>query len=98
MDDFVIARHQPPVLDQDGKMDLATTPPFKYDAYGVIRHLGNTGDGGHYISIVKDPGRGVWRKFDDERHHDVDPNKLSSRDRLQNGEAYIVFFQRAPIR
>ena len=99
MDDFVIARQHPAVPDQDGKMESpATTPPFNYDAYGVIRHLGNTGDGGHYISIVKDPGRGVWRKFDDERHYDLEPNKLSTRDRLQNGEAYIVFFQRAPIR
>ncbi|EXJ69355.1 uncharacterized protein A1O5_07391 [Cladophialophora psammophila CBS 110553] len=96
MDDFVIPR--PPTLpDQDGRMsmELATTPPYTYDAYGVLRHLGNSGDGGHYISIVKDQGRGVWRKFDDERHVDLDPPKLSQRDRLQNGEAYIVFYQRA---
>ncbi|KAH0833531.1 hypothetical protein AYO21_05210 [Fonsecaea monophora] len=96
MDDFVIPR--PPALpDQDGRMnmELATTPPYTYDAYGVLRHLGNSGDGGHYISIVKDQGRGVWRKFDDERHVDLDPMKLNPRDRLQNGEAYIVFYQRA---
>ncbi len=95
MDDFVIPRPsgQP---DQDGRMtmELATTPPYSYDAYSVLRHLGNSGDSGHYISIVKDQGRGCWRKFDDERHVDLDPNKLSSRDRLQNSEAYIVFYQR----
>ncbi|KIX96411.1 uncharacterized protein Z520_07677 [Fonsecaea multimorphosa CBS 102226] len=96
MDDFVIPRPPSPP-DQDGRMnmELATTPPYTYDAYGVLRHLGNSGDGGHYISIVKDQGRGVWRKFDDERHVDLDPMKLSPRDRLQNGEAYIVFYQRA---
>ncbi|KIW22145.1 uncharacterized protein PV07_12466 [Cladophialophora immunda] len=96
MDDFVIPR-SPALPDQDGRlnMELATTPPYTYDAYGVLRHLGNSGDGGHYISIVKDQGRGVWRKFDDERHVDLDPMKLSPRDRLQNGEAYIVFYQRA---
>lgn len=97
MDDFVLARPKP-MPDKEGKFDMATTPPFMYDAYGVLRHLGNSLDGGHYISIVKDPGRGAWRKFDDERHYDLDPQKLSPRDRLQNAEAYIVFFQRAPFR
>ena len=97
MDDFVIPRPLA-VPDQDGKIDLATTPPYSYDAYGVLRHLGNSGDGGHYISIVKDQGRGSWRKFDDERHVDLDPNKLNARDRLQNSEAYIVFYQRAQAR
>lgn len=73
----------------------AVTPPFNYDCYAVLRHLGSTGDGGHYVSLVKDPGRGCWRKFDDEKHYDFDPAQLSPRDRLQNGEAYILFFQRS---
>jgi ubiquitin carboxyl-terminal hydrolase 8 len=97
MDDFVIPR-PPAVPDKEGKVDMATTPPYSYDAYGVLRHLGNSGDGGHYISIVKDQGRGCWRKFDDERHIDIDPAKLGPRDRLQNSEAYIVFYQRAQAR
>ncbi|KAK4939532.1 ubiquitin-specific protease doa4 [Elasticomyces elasticus] len=94
MDDFVIPR-PPNMPDQDGQVDMANTPPYSYDAYGVLRHLGNSGDGGHYITFVKDQGRGCWRKFDDERHYDVDPNKLSPGDRLQNSQAYIVFYQRA---
>ena len=94
MDDFVIPR-PPNMPDQDGQVDMATTPPYSYDAYGVLRHLGNSGDGGHYISLVKDQGRGCWRRFDDERHNDIDPNKLSPGDRLQNAQAYIVFYQRA---
>jgi ubiquitin carboxyl-terminal hydrolase 8 len=97
MDDFVMCR-RPPLPDKDGKYEFATTPPFMYDAYGVLRHLGGSLDSGHYISLVKDPGRGCWRKFDDERHMELDPQKLAPRDRLQNGEAYIVFFQRAPLR
>ncbi|RMZ84572.1 hypothetical protein DV737_g1245, partial [Chaetothyriales sp. CBS 132003] len=98
MDEFVVAPPYPPVPDAEGKINLALAPPYRYDAYAVIRHLGNTIDGGHYVSIVKDPGRGVWRKFDDEKHLDLDPNKLAGRDRLQNSEAYIVFFQRASFR
>jgi len=97
MDSFVIQRPTP-VMNGDTKIEPAITPPFSYDAYGVLRHLGNTGNGGHYISMVKDPGRGVWRKYDDERSIDFEPKALAHRDRLQNGEAYIVFYQRAAAR
>ena len=89
---------RPSAPENELKVDPAATPPFTYDAYGVLRHLGNSGDGGHYISIVRDPGRGCWRKFDDERYVDLDPTRLDPRDRLQNGQAYIVFYQRASAR
>lgn len=94
MDKYMIQR--PPLAITDGEMkaDAAITPPFSYDAYGVLRHLGSTGNGGHYVSMVRDPGRGIWRKYDDERTIDFDPAKLSPRDRLTNHEAYIVFYQR----
>ena len=97
MDPFVVQRPQPVVSD-DSQIDAAVTPPFSYEAYGVLRHLGNTGNGGHYISMVKDPGRGCWRKYDDQNYYDFDPSKLKERDALTNGEAYIVFFERAPPR
>jgi ubiquitin carboxyl-terminal hydrolase 8 len=94
MDKYMIQR--PPLATTDGEMkvDAAITPPFSYDAYGVLRHLGSTGNGGHYISMVRDPGRGIWRRYDDERTADFDPAKLAPRDRLTNHEAYIVFYQR----
>ena len=97
MDDFVIAR-QAAVPDKEGKIDLATTPPYLYDAYGVLKHIGHTLEEGHYISTVKDPGRGTWREFNDERHRDFDPAKLAASKELQDGKAYIVFFQRAVVR
>lgn len=101
MNRFVLSPPQSAVDQQvatgDPKMAFnpATLPPFSYDCYGVLRHLGSSGDGGHYISLVKDQGRGCWRKFDDERHYDFEPSQLSARDRLQNSEAYILFFQRS---
>ena len=79
-------------------VDYSVTPPFLYDAYAVLRHLGNTGNGGHYISLVKDTVRGCWRKYDDEKIVDFDPNKLRSDQRLQNQEAYIVFYGRSHAR
>ncbi len=79
--------------------DAATTPPYLYDAYAVMRHLGTSGNGGHYISLVRDAARGnIWRKFDDERVTDLDPNKLKPENRLQNEQAYLVFYGRAVAR
>ena len=79
--------------------DAATTPPYLYDAYAVMRHIGTSGNGGHYISLVRDAARGnIWRKFDDERVTDFDPNKLKPDQRLQNEQAYLVFYGRAVAR
>ncbi|KAL6714448.1 ubiquitin-specific protease doa4 [Lecanora helva] len=80
-------------------VDPATTPPYLYDAYAVMRHIGSSGNGGHYISLVRDAARGnIWRKFDDERVTDFDPQKLKPDQRLQNEQAYIVFYGRAAAR
>ena len=76
----------------------ATTPPFLYDAYAVMRHLGQTGNGGHYISLVKDASRHCWRKFDDDRAVDFEPAKLRPQERLTNEQAYIVFYGRSVAR
>ena len=96
--------HLPPEMNKD---DPATTPPYSYDAYAVLRHLGATSDGGHYVTLARDPGRGCWRKFDDERTIDFDPERLKAMEEggasrskkggggMCNGEAYIVFYQRA---
>ena len=80
-------------------IDTATTPPYLYDAYAVMRHIGSSGNGGHYISLVRDAARGnTWRKFDDERVTDFDPNKLKPAHQLQNEQAYLVFYGRAVAR
>lgn len=79
-------------------IDAAITPPYLYDAYAVMRHIGQSGGGGHYISLVRDAPRGCWRKFDDERVTDFDPSKLKPEHRLQNEQAYLVFYGRAAAR
>ncbi|QKX58728.1 uncharacterized protein TRUGW13939_05855 [Talaromyces rugulosus] len=75
-----------------------TIPPFTYDAYAVLRHLGSTLSGGHYISMVRDAQRQCWRRFDDERVADFNPRDLRPSDRLQNEQAYIVFYERVPAK
>lgn len=82
----------------DEPSDPASTPPYTYDAFAVMRHLGQSGNGGHYIAVVRDAARGCWRKYDDDRVKDLDPNKLKGSDKLQNDQAYIVFYGRASAR
>lgn len=112
MDQYVIRRPLPATTSTNGHPhhpnedtepaappDPAITPPFTYDAYAVLRHIGSSGNGGHYVSLVRDPGRDCWRKYDDERTVEFEPRRLrDSRDRLTNGEAYIVFYQRTGAR
>jgi ubiquitin carboxyl-terminal hydrolase 8 len=78
--------------------DPAITPPFLYDAYAVTRHIGGSLEGGHYIAMVRDAAKNVWRRFDDDRVSDFEPSRLKFDDRLQNEQAYIVFYERARAR
>ena len=82
----------------DQHQEIATTPPYLYDAYAVMRHIGSSGNGGHYISLVRDAARSCWRKYDDDRVNDFDPAKLKGDKILQNEQAYLVFYGRAVAR
>lgn len=81
-------------LPSDQKPDSSMTPPFLYDAYAVMRHIGTTLTSGHYTCLAKDRARGCWRQFNDTWIGDFDPERLPERERLQNEMAYIVFYQR----
>jgi ubiquitin carboxyl-terminal hydrolase 8 len=72
-------------------------PPYRYDCYAVMRHLGGTMTSGHYISLVKDAARGCWREFNDANIGDFHPEDLRGASRLQNEQAYIVFYQRRDV-
>ncbi|KAK4999773.1 ubiquitin-specific protease doa4 [Elasticomyces elasticus] len=74
--------------------DPSMTGPYRYDAYAVMRHIGQTLTSGHYVCASKDAGRGCWRMFNDTRVADFDPSSLNEANSLQNEQAYIVFFQR----
>lgn len=102
MDDFVIPGKPANSTNGDapeGQSIISPTcPPFTYDAYAVLRHLGSSLSSGHYISLVRDAQRQCWRKFDDERVIDFNPRELRFSDRLQNEQAYIVFYERVPAK
>lgn len=87
-----------PEPDSSAAAATATTGPFTYDAYAVLRHIGSSMGSGHYVSHVRDAQRQCWRKFDDERVTDFNPWDLRYKDRLQNEQAYIVFYERVPAK
>ncbi|KAF1982127.1 cysteine proteinase [Aulographum hederae CBS 113979] len=84
----------PAGLKRDVDADVSLKPPYRYDAYAVMRHIGHDVGHGHYVALCKDQGRGCWRKFNDAMVTDFEPEKLKGRDRLQSEEAYVVFFER----
>lgn len=75
---------------------LAVTPPFIYNAYAVVRHIGSSPTSGHYVAMVRDTrSTDVWRRFDDERVTDFIPSQIPGhRDHIQGPDAYIVFYER----
>ncbi|KAK8195966.1 ubiquitin-specific protease doa4 [Zalaria obscura] len=79
------------------KTGVEMTPPYRYDAYAVMRHIGTTLTSGHYTCLARDQQRDCWRQFNDTWVGDFDPDRLSERERLQNEMAYIVFYQRAAV-
>ena len=88
----IAQQHGPEYLKQDPGM----TPPYKYDAYAVIRHIGTTIQSGHYTALIKDRARGIWRCFNDRSHEEFVPGqgRFRGSNDVRNGQAYIVFFQR----
>ncbi|KAI2794415.1 hypothetical protein POX_a01014 [Penicillium oxalicum] len=100
MDDYIV---QYPHAKSSGDVGVSSsigpaTPPFTYDAFGVLKHIGSSMGSGHYVSLVRDAERQCWRKFDDDRVTDFNPRDLRPRDRLQNEQAYIVFYERVPAK
>lgn len=76
------------------KTDVTLTPPYIYDAYAVVRHLGDTTSSGHYTCAVKDKARCCWRYFNDTRYSDFHPESVNAGQELDNDQAYLVFYQR----
>ena len=67
-----------------------TTPPFEYDAYGVVQHFG-TLTGGHYTALIRGGARGQWLVFNDKVVSNFDPRNVPS------AAAYLLFFVRSSV-
>ncbi|KAI9811533.1 MAG: ubiquitin-specific protease doa4 [Thelocarpon impressellum] len=67
-----------------------TTPPYEYDAYGVVQHFG-TLTGGHYKALVREDTRGRWVEFNDRVVTSFDAR------RVQSEAAYLLFYVRSKV-
>ncbi|KAI9672982.1 MAG: ubiquitin-specific protease doa4 [Caeruleum heppii] len=87
LDDEARRRYGPAILAPDP----TTTPPYDYDAFGVVQHFG-TLTGGHYTSLIRAPSRaGQWLEFNDRSVKEFDPRKVPS------PAAYLLFYVRANV-
>ena len=85
--------HKKEILQE--RPEASMTPPYKYDCYAVVRHIGDTLHSGHYMTAARDQGRRCWRMFNDSRVGDFLPvGEGGERERLQDERAYILFYQR----
>ena len=60
----------------------------KYNLYGVITHLGQSGPSGHFIASCKSPVDGNWYRYNDGI---VNPIKNVKEDVIDYGTPYILF-------
>lgn len=67
-----------------------TSPPFEYDAYGVVQHFG-TLTGGHYTALIRTDPRGHWMEYNDKIVRDFDSRYV------QSAAAYLLFYVRSNV-
>ena len=64
---------------------------FNYELFGVITHIGENGQGGHFIAYCRDPFTNVWSKFNDAIVTEV--NDFQS-EILNFANPYLLFYQK----
>lgn len=80
------ARYGPSASESDDQ----TTPPFEYDAYGVVQHFG-TLTGGHYTALVRGSTGGQWFEFNDRVISNFGTRHVPS------AAAYLLFYVRSKV-
>ena len=63
----------------------------RYKLKGVITHLGENGQSGHFIAFCKDPITGNWNQFNDAT---VTPVKNFKKDVIDFGMPYLLFYEK----
>ena len=102
MEEFILPQPSPSEVQEIArdyghdtlKIDDSLSPPYVYDAYAVVRHMGSTTTSGHYTCVARDQARGCWRIFNDTQHRNIKPETLSPNEALDNNQAYFIFYQR----
>ena len=62
-----------------------------YDLYGVVTHLGESGDSGHFVASCKSPCDNKWYRYNDSIVHQIFNIKSEI---IDLGNSYILFYQK----
>ena len=68
-------------------------PSMIYDLYGVVTHLGESGDGGHFVASCKSPCNNSWYRYNDAM---ISPITNINSEIINFGNSYILFYQKRP--
>ena len=66
-------------------------PRIKYNLYGVITHLGESGPNAHFVATCKSPVDNNWYRYNDAL---VDPVCNFQKDIYDFGNPYILFYEK----
>ena len=75
-------------------MDL--TNDYTYRLVGVVSHLGETTQSGHYVSDVFSDDQGRWYHYDDKQVSCIDEASSMQKRHQRNG--YIFFYLQSNLR
>ena len=64
---------------------------YNYELFGVITHIGENGQGGHFIAYCRDPFTNVWSKYNDAIVTEV---KDFQNDIINFANPYLLFYQK----
>jgi ubiquitin C-terminal hydrolase len=71
--------------------NINKTEKYIYSIYGVITHMGDSGEGGHFIAACKSPIDSKWYRYNDAF---VSPIKDFNKDVTNFNTPYILFYHR----
>ena len=77
-------------LDLNNYIEYKNTG-YKYKLIGVITHIGENGNGGHFIAYCRDPGIDAWSKYNDSIVTDVHDFK---KEVIDFANPYLLFYKK----
>ena len=72
-------------------VQLKESPQLKYNLYGVITHIGQSGPYAHFVAACKSPIDNQWYRYNDAI---VQPIKNIQKEVIDFGTPYILFYQK----
>ena len=66
-------------------------PNMNYELYGVVTHLGESGENGHFVASCKSPCNNKWYRFNDAI---ISPINNVQQEIIDFGNPYILFYKK----